>query len=329
MKIGKISEQVLNRSVLRQIKTKRPEVLQGAGVGEDCGFIKLAEGEIIVCSVDPITVSSSDAPSLAIQVTANDLASSGAEPVAVLISILLPPSCEEEELKQMMREMEHTCENLNIQIIGGHTETTRAVNVPVITVTGIGKAKEEEIMTTSGAKPGEELVLTKWIALEGTSIIAKERESLLLEKFPWSMIETAQEYGQLVSIVPEAKLAREFGVSAMHDVTEGGIFGALWEMAQSAGIGLEVELKKIPIKQESIEICEYFGLNPYVLISSGALLISTKDGQGLVNELNKHQIPSSVIGRTTAGNDRVLLNGSERRFLERPQPDEIYKIYED
>lgn len=326
MKIGKISEQVLKRSILRQVKTRRDEVLQGAGVGEDCACLKLGVDEVFVCSVDPITVSSKESPLLAIHITANDLASAGAEPIAALVSILLPPSSLEEELKAMMQGMEQACEQLKMQIIGGHTEITDGVNRPIITVTGIGKVKEAKLLTTSGVQPGEDLVLTKWIALEGTSIMASEREEELRLRFPQSMIDAAKNFIEYVSIVPEAKIAMDFGVSAMHDVTEGGIFGALWEMAECGGIGIEADLKKIPVRQESIELCEYFGLNPYVCMSSGSLLISTKDGEGLAAQLRRNEIPASVIGRTTGGNDRVLLNGGERRYLERPQPDELYKI---
>lgn len=326
MKIGKISEQTLKRSVFRQIKTKRNEVLQGAGVGEDCAVLKLAPGEVFVCSIDPITAAAKDAASLAIHVTANDIATSGAQPVAVLLSILLPVTMEEPQLREMMQELEETCAALNIQIAGGHTETTAAVNQPVITVSGIGKALESEVLPTGGVKPGQDLILTKWIALEGTSIIAKEKEEELKKRFPMAMIDTAKGFDRYISVVPEAAAASRFGVSAMHDVTEGGIFGALWELAESAGVGLEADLKKIPVKQESIEICEYFGLNPYVMMSSGALLIAADDGLGLIAELGKCRIPASLIGRTTDGNDRVLFNGEDSRFLERPQPDEIYKL---
>jgi hydrogenase expression/formation protein HypE len=116
------------------------------------------------------------------------------------------------------------------------------------------------------------------------------------------------------------------GVSAMHDVTEGGIFGALWEMAEASGVGLEIDLKKIPIRQETVEICEFFGLNPYQLISSGSMLMATEDGNRLVSDLEKSGIHAVVVGKATEGNDRVLLNGEERRFLEPPKTDEIYQV---
>lgn len=326
MKAGKIPETVLKRSVLRQLKTTRPEVLTGPRVGEDCGVLELGPDEVFVCTTDPVTASAVDCGKLGIHAAVNDLASAGAEPVAVMLSILLPVSCEEEELKEIMAQVEQTCAYLHIQVLGGHTESTTAVNMPVITVTGIGKAKKDGYLTSSGLKPGDDLVVTKWIGLEGTSIIVKEKWKELSERFPEAMLEEARDFDKYLSVVKEAGAASRFGADAMHDVTEGGIFGALWEMAECAGTGLEADLRKIPIRQETIEICEMYGLNPYGLISGGSLLIGTPDGYSLVRELEKLGIPSVVIGKAVPGNDRVVLNGGERRFLERPRADEIYAL---
>ena len=143
---------------------------------------------------------------------------------------------------------------------------------------------------------------------------------------PEALVDTAADFYQYLSVVPEAKIAVETGVSAMHDVTEGGIFGALWEMAEASGVGLEIDLKKIPIRQETVEVCEFFGVNPYLLISSGCMLMAAQDGNHLVRELEKAGIKATIIGKATAGNDRVLLNEDERRFLEPPKTDELYKV---
>lgn len=326
LKVGKVPESVLKRSIFRQIHTRRREVLLGAGVGEDCAALKLEPGEVFVVSTDPITGTARDIGRLAIHVTVNDLASAGAEPVGVMLTILLPEGSEEQDLKQMMAQMEECCAKAGVQIMGGHTEVTRAVTQPLISVCGIGKAREEELVSTAGAKPGEDLVITKWIGLEGTSIIAKEKEAELLARYPADLVETAKAFDQYLSVQPEAAVAVRFGVSAMHDVTEGGIFGALWEMAESSGVGLEVDLRKIPVRQETIEVCELFGINPYELISSGSMLMAAPDGGGLVRELEKAGIHAVVVGRATSGNDRVLLNGEERRFLEPPKTDELYKV---
>ena len=325
MKVGKIPENVLKRSVLKQIKTTREEVLIGAGVGEDCAILALAEDEVFVVSTDPITGATEDIGRLAVHVTANDLASSGAEPVALFVSALLPESTEEPQIREMVCQMEETCAAMHIQIAGGHTEITGAVNRPILTVTGVGKAKRDRVITTRGARPGQSVVMSKWAGLEGTSILAKEHEKELLSKYPSYIIDEAKAFDRFLSIVPEAATAVKSGVTAMHDVTEGGIFGALWEIAESTGVGLEIDLKKIPIRQETIEICEFFELNPYELISSGSLLMVTDDGLELVRNLEKEGIPAAVIGWIREGNDRIVINDDEKRFLEPPKSDELYK----
>ena len=329
MKIGKVPENVLKRSVLKQIHTKRPEVVLGASVGEDYAAVKLAADETLVLSTDPITGTAQDIGQLAIQITLNDLASSGAEPIGVLLTILLPPKVREIALKRIMSQVEEACARAGVQIMGGHTEVTAVVNQPVVTVCGVGKVKDGKIVSTAGARPGMDILVTKWIGIEGTSILAKEKEEELLTRFSAPFVEKAKNLDVYLSVLSEAAVAVRSGVSAMHDVTEGGIFGALWEMAEASGVGLEIDLKKIPIRQETVEVCEFFGINPYKLVSSGSMLMAAADGNTLVRELEKAGIPAVIIGKATEGNDRVLLNEEERRFLEPPKTDELYEVMEE
>lgn len=326
MKQGKISETALKRSVLKKIHKRRDEVLLGAAVGEDCTAVQLPEDEVFIMSVDPITGTTKDIGSLAVNITVNDIASAGATPVGIMLSILLPENVEEQELAKMMEQIDAQCEKLGIEVMGGHTEITDAVNQPVITVTGVGRVKRNGFISTGGAKPECDIVLTKWAALEGTSIIAKEKETELLEHFAPAFVDQAKSYDKYLSVVPEAAVASKSGVLAMHDVTEGGIFGALWELAESSGVGLDIDLKAIPFKQESIEICNYFDINPYLLISSGAMLMAAEDGHRLVKELERAGIKATVIGHATEGNDRIVRNGDEIRYLEPPKADELYKV---
>lgn len=326
MKTGKIPESVLKRSVLRQLHNRREEVLLGAGVGEDCAALTLEADEVFVMSTDPITGTGKEMGSLAVITTANDLASSGAEPVGVMLTILLPEESEEALLKEIMRDAEATCEKFHMQILGGHTEVSAAVNRPVISVSGVGKVKKDAMIKTGGARPGMDIVVSKWIGIEGTVILAKERERELLGRYATTFIDRSKDLDAYISVLSEAAVAARSGVSAMHDITEGGIFGALWEMAEASGVGLEIDLKKIPVRQETIEICEFFGLNPYELISGGSMLMAAEDGNQLVHELKKAGIPAAVIGKAMAGNDRVLRNEEERRFLEPPKPDELYRV---
>lgn len=325
MKIGKLPEQVLIRSVLKQIKHRRDEVLIGPGVGLDCAALELGEGEALVMSTDPITGTVKDLGKHCIHITANDLAASGAEPLGVMLTVLLTEETEESEIKKMMAEAEEVCKVLNMEILGGHTEITDVVKQPLITVTGVGKIRKERLLNQVHAKPNLDVVITKWIGLEATSILAKEREEELLETFSPAFVNTAKDFDQYLSVVPEGRIASEMGASAMHDITEGGVFGALWELASAGNVGLEIDLKAIPIRQETVEVCEHFDANPYQIMSSGSMLIAIQDGAALVRALNAEGIAASVVGRTTEGRDKILRNGQEIRYLDRPQPDELYK----
>lgn len=326
MKIGKLPEAVLKRSVLKQLHTRRDEVLLSAAIGEDCAALALEADEMMVLSTDPITACAEEIGTLAVQVTLNDLASSGAEPVGIMVTLLLPPDTEEEAVKQVMSQMEKACADANVEIMGGHTEVTDAVNRILASVCGVGKVKKGRLVTTAGVLPGMDLIATKWIGMEGTAILAKEHEAELLKRFPEELIQKAKEMGDSLSVQREAAIAVQTGISAMHDVTEGGIYGALWELAEASGVGLAVDLKKIPIRQETIEICEYFGLNPYELISSGCMLMAAEHGEQLVQALLAEGIPAVIIGNATEGNDRTIEKNGEKRFLTPPNTDEIYKI---
>ncbi|MCR5626286.1 MAG: AIR synthase family protein [Lachnospiraceae bacterium] len=327
MKIGKVSETILKRSILKEVHTLRDEVLVGAAVGEDCAMIELKDGEVFVLSTDPITGTTKDIGKLSINVTLNDIASAGAEPVGVLLSVLLPPTVTEEDIKVMMHDVCEECSALNVQVVGGHTEVTEAVRQPIITVTGVGKVKKGEEIVTGGTKPGDDIIVTKWIGLEGSSIIAKEKSEELKARFSENYIAKARDFDRYISVVEDAGVALKAGVHAMHDVTEGGIFGALWELSESAGVGLDIDLKAIPIKQETVEICNFFDINPYQLISSGSMLMASADGEAVVKALQDAGIHASVIGRATNSNDRTVSNGDEKRFLTPPETDELYKIY--
>jgi hydrogenase maturation factor len=171
-----------------------------------------------------------------------------------------------------------------------------------------------------------ELVVTKWVGLEGTVLLYDRYRERLEQRFSAAFLQQVQELAQYLPIATEAATAIKSGVRAMHDISEGGILGALWEMAECSGVGLEIDFKKIPIRQETIEVCELVGCNPYELLSSGSVLMGTKDGAGLTAALATAGIPSVVIGRTTNGNDRILYNEEEIRYLDRPKQDEWYRL---
>jgi len=326
MKIGKIPEVVLKRSVFKLIKHRRKEVLVKPGVGLDCSQIELGNDEILVMSTDPITGTSKNIGTLAANITANDIACSGADIIGLMVSILLPKVTEEDVLKNIMKELEDVCEQNNMEILGGHTEVTDVVSVPVITVTGVGKIKKNKRQSADKVKEGYEIVMTKWAGLEGSAIIAKEKEEELLTRYNSDLVDSAKEFFNHISIVKDARIASDNGAVLMHDVTEGGVFGALWELSSATKLGIEVDLKKIPLRQETVEICEFYDINPYMLISSGSLLIATIHGNQLVKKLNEAGIDAAVIGRFKKGNNKEIHNDDEIRFLEPPSVDELYKV---
>lgn len=326
MKVGKIPETVLKRSVFKQIKHRREEVIVRPGVGIDCSAIAVGEDEAIVLSTDPITSTANNIGDLAIHITANDIAVSGAEMIGVMLAIIMPEKGKESELRTMMQKIEACCASLNIEVMGGHTEVSTAVNQIIVTVTGVGKIAKEKLANPRQMKAGQEIVMTKWAGLEGTAIIASEKKEELCTRYTSEFIDGASEFIKHISIVKEAKIASEHNAIMMHDITEGGVFGALWEVGAAGDVGMEVDLTKIPMKQETIEICEFFDINPYLLISSGSLLIVTDRANELIAHLDREGVPAAVIGRITDNNERIVINDYERRYLEPPKADHLYKV---
>ena len=325
MKTGKISETILKRSVLKRISKRRPEIISCPAVGMDYSAVKIAEDEVFVISVDSFTEMDKDYIRANIVAAVNNIATSGAEALGVMIAAFLPSQLDEPEFRLFVDQAEETCKELNIQAMGGHTQITDAVNKPIIAVTALGKVKEGKLLSIKKAKAGQDLVLTKWIGLEGSSILAKEKESIIEKKYKTELISKAKNYDQYLSIIPEAATAVKSGASALHDLAQGGIMAALWDIAEASGTGLKVDLRSIPVQQETIEICEIFDINPYRLISGGSLLIACDNGLDMVDALRAEGINAEIIGRLTDSNDKIIMNDGEVTYLDLPQPDEILK----
>ena len=326
MKAGNLKESILKRSVLKQLHKRNENVIVGPAVGGDYGAVEVGEGLAVVLSSDPITMTKDTIGSSAIMAACNDIACSGATPIGVSVVILLPTLYNEEQLRALVKDIDLACEICGVDVVSGHTEVSKALKEPLVVVTAMGAVHKSEMIHSSGVRAGMDIVATKWVGLEGTAILARERDEELRTRYAQPFIDKAKAFSEMMSVLPEAAVATKSGASAMHDVSEGGIFGALWEMAESAGVGLEIDLKKIPIRQETVEICEFFDVNPYKIVSGGCLLIATEDGNGMVMELEKENIPAVIIGKATDSNDRVLINEDERRFLETTQTDELYHL---
>ncbi len=333
MRIGKITENALKRSVLKQIRTEYKGI-ESAAVGSDCAFSYEKKTFSAVCTV---TADVSDAGFYAVAKAANSLIAQGLEPDHVTLSILLPADAEEKSLKTIVKDALEAAKMCGTTYAGGHTEVTAAVSRAIVTATAVGmealtaKMGDGAVAAISGRRPspspkpraGQDLVITKWIALEGTAMLAKEKKAELSTRYPVPFIDGAADFRALLDIRKEAELLESVSV---HDLSNGGVFAALWEMAERAGCGLRVDLKSIPVKQETIEICEFFEVNPYLLLSGGALLLACDDGERLVETLEEAGIHATVIGSLREGNDRIIVNDDEERFLELPQADEIHKV---
>ena len=317
MKTGKISEPILKRSVLKYIKPNNEYVKKGAAIGADCALFSKNDKIMATATASVSGEKGSLQVSHAIMRATNNLAAGGAKAAAAQIHIMMPERAREIALKRMMEAAALTVEELGITISGGHTETLPDIQQPIVSATVFGYAVSEKELPV--VTPGQEIVMTKWIGLGETARLAREKEEDLLTRYPLFFIKSAQNLEQYYSIIPEAATAVKSGISAMHDVAGGGIFGALWELGERAGVGLQVYLKKIPIKQETVEICEFLGYNPYEMRSDGALLIVTEEGHALVEALLQEGIPAEVIGMITDNNDKVIINDDEKRFLEPPR----------
>ncbi len=331
MRLGKVSDSILKRTVLKQIKNRRCEILSGAGLGEDCAIFALDGGNLATC-VEEYTVADRQDMIRAIYKSTNNLATAGAEPMAIMLSIILPERASEEKLKKLMDGAAQAARELNIQIAGGHTTVSKYVAQKLAVVTAYGVYAKDvdgesfKPLTTKGAKSGQDIVMSKWIGLEGTAILAQRKKEEMLARYPEYFIDEAAGFDKYLSVIPEAATAMKSGVCVMHDASEGGIMATLWELAESSGVGLSIDMKKLPIRQETVEVCEFCDVNPYELLSGGCLVMVAEDGAGLVEALAEQNIPAVVVGKITDSNDRIIYNGEEKRFLDKPKMDEVHRF---
>lgn len=323
MNPGKVTNQILERSVIKNIKKRRKDVISGSKIGLDCAVVK--GDDYIFLSTNPV-ICGLEYCDYAVDRAVNNIAVMGGEPVGILVNITYQRDFNESTLKHIMKKLDARCEQLNVQIVGGHTGISAMVKEPIINITGIGKSKEMKTSIPYKVKGTEDIVVTKDIGMMGVNMIADLKEDKILERYSKIFAEEIKYKAADMSIVPEAAVAIKHGVTAMHDISEGGIFSALWDISEACHTGFEVDIKKIPVKQSTIEVCELFDINPYYLLSGGALIIITPDGKGLVDKLSKEDIPATIIGRVIDTNDKLINNGEEIRYLDTPKRDEIYSI---
>ena len=341
MRIGKITENVLKRSVWKQIHNGKYK--NGAAGYTDCACFRASENgeDEVLSSTYTVTANLSHCGKYAVVGACNNILAGGGRPFQVLLSITLPKDEQESVIRQVMRDAEDAAIAFGAEIAGGHTEVSGAVNWPLITATAVGYKSGNDMGKEASAKEKKkallddaeslDIIVTKWIALSGTAMLAEEKEESISKRYPSFIKDAGLSFGRMdyLSILDEARIAQENGALYLHDLSSGGIFAGLWELGQMAGLGMEVDLKAIPIRQETVEITDVFDVNPYILASAGSLLIAVRDGKKIVSALEAEGIPSSIIGKLTKGNDRIIRNEDETRFLNLPQSDEILKILAD
>lgn len=324
MNIGKLPNSLLEKIVIDPINNhsvNRKEVLLKPSIGEDCAALNLGEN-ICLLSTDPITGAVADIGKLAVNINTNDIASSGGEPIGLMVTALLPASITEAEISHIITDLYKEAEKVNVAILGGHTEITDAVNKPVLSCTVVGKTNK--LIPSGGAKIGDSVIMTKYAAMEGTSIFASDKSDKL-KGIDSSIIKKAKNLGNSLSVIAEGRIGSELGANAMHDVTEGGILGACWEIADCSGVGIEVYEDKIPVLEETKIICNKLGVDYLRLISSGSMLIVCSNGDEMLSALKKAGIVASIIGKIVEEGKWFISNG-EKTVLDEPTSDELYKV---
>ncbi len=329
--VGKLPAPLL-ASLFGKHVTLDARVVLGPRVGEDAAVIDMGD-RYLVATTDPITFVTEDLGWYVLVVNANDLAVRGAEPRWFLATCLLPEGgATEESVEVLFAQLGAACRDLGVSLVGGHTEITHGLERPIVVGTMLGEVAKERLVTTSGARPGDALLLTKGIPVEGASIVARVRAAELRARgYTEEFLARARAYLERLSVVPEARLAVELvPVHAMHDPTEGGLATALWELAEAAGVGLSVEADRIPVLPEGRALCAEFGLDPLGTIASGALLLALApaDTGVVLHAWAREGIDGAFIGRVVAPEAGVMLaRAGQTREVPRFARDEITRLY--
>jgi len=325
MKAGKLPVELLESLIFKHIKIKNKEVITGPRIGSDCGALDI-NGNLMVFTSDPITAAGNGAGKLAIHVNCNDIATTGLKPLALLITVLAPEGTTETELSDLTKEMAEEADLIGVDIIGGHTEISTAVNRIVISVTAIGYEGENKRREVRAPKAGDFIVMTKFAGLEGTSIFCHDKEAELAKILSPAEIQEGKKYSELLSVIPEGVLGWKNGALLMHDVTEGGVMGAVWELAHGNKLGVDVFIKNILISELTKKICVYYNIDPLRLISSGTMIIICEDGEKMVAALKTENIESNIIGRLKPEGFNVIYEDGKADILMPPDVDELFKV---
>lgn len=321
MQEGKLTNAQLKALIFDKIINKRKETVTGPGIGKDCAVMDLGDN-LMVVSTDPITGTEKGIGKLCVSVCCNDLAAAGAQPVAIMVTCLIPTQASMSDVRHVVDDIIQGCKINEVDLIGGHTEVSSAVRRLVLNGVAIGKKEKRSHDETVTA--GCELIMSKSAGLEGTGIIASEKPEEIIAKLGRGVYERAVGFLDDVSVVKEGRIGYHAGAALMHDATEGGILGCAWEMAESAELGVRVCVDDIPIDDATVKICAMYDIDPLRLISSGVMLFAAKPEKHLADVLRKEGIAASVIGEFIEG-ESIIIEDGEAYVLSAPQSDELYK----
>ena len=319
-RVGKLNANLLDELV-SSIKEKDPRVIVGPKVGEDAAVIDIGD-KYLLSTTDPITFTSYKIGWYTVNVNANDIATMGGTPKWLLVSILLPENKTDSALvKEIFRDIENAADELGIDICGGHTEITKGLDRPIVSGHMLGEVDKDKLVTNSHATVGDEIILTKGIAIEGMALLAREREKELSGKYGKMFVERVQAFlhDPGISVVAEAHLANQAAnIRAMHDPTEGGLATGLYELTKASNTGVVIYEDKIHLLDETRILCSEYKLDPLGVIASGALLIVVDPGDrdAVLSKLVQNDITCSVIGKLTDKEDglKIIADGEEREL---------------
>ena len=329
--VGKLRPALL-RDLLARHAAPDARVVVGPRVGEDAAVLDMGD-RYLVATTDPITFVTEDLGGYAVVVNANDLAVRGATPRWFLATCLLPEGrSSEAEVALLFAQLGDACRTHGVALVGGHTEVAPGLDRPIVVGTMLGEVDKERLVTTGGARPGDVLLLTKGVPVEGVSIIARVRAAELRARgYDDAWLARARGTLARLSVVPEALLAAGLvPVHAMHDPTEGGVATGLWELADAADVGLTVDVERIPVLADGVTLCREFGLDPLGTIASGALLLALAptDAGILLHALAREGIDAAFIGRVVPRDAGVVLTREGRATpLPRFDQDEITRLF--
>jgi hydrogenase maturation factor len=324
---GKIPAEILKQVVFENLGAKRKEVTLGPAAGIDSAVIDLGDKSLIT-KMDPITGALERIGWLAVNVNANDISTFGVQPSFFLSCILLPEKSKRKTVEIISTQMDRAAKELGMAIVGGHCESTPGLKNPIVVGCAMGLTEKGNYVTTADAKAGDGIILTKTAGIEGTAILASDRKDKL-KTMRSSALKKAQEFFTKISVTKEALTAyHSGGVHAMHDPTEGGVAGGLHEMADASNLGFRISEGKIPIAEETLQICDAFDIDPLYLIASGSLLISAdkKLTKNILRSLKDKEIPATVIGEfLPSPKERIITRkeGTEEK-LARPVSDHLW-----